>query len=177
MEKAYNAILKSEYKNVLKFANSKHIGQKRKTGELYIHHPIRVFILAEKFTQDKNVLSAALLHDCIEDTDTTLEEIAENFGPKVAGLVKELTLPKGLKHADQSKADYLSKSIIKLSDDALLLKLCDRLDNLHDIKILSLNNASYLRMETQEMLHGLAEGRMLNNSHKELIREIYEIIK
>ena len=103
--------------------------------------------------------------------------LVENFGENVADLVAELTLPKGLKHGDHSKASYLSKSIIKLSDDALLLKLCDRLDNLHDIKILSLNNASYLRMETQEMLHSLVEGRKLSNAHKELIREIYEIIK
>lgn len=177
MEKAYNAILKSEYEDVLKFAYAKHLHQKRKTGEPFIFHPTRVFILAEKFTQDKAVLSAALLHDLIEDTDTTIEEIRENFGENVADLVTELTLPKGLKHGDHSKASYLSKSIIKLSDDALLLKLCDRLDNLQDINILSLNRGSYMRMETQEMLHSLVEGRKLSNAHKELIREIYEIIK
>lgn len=76
------------------FARLQHTGQVRKyTGESYITHPIAVTELVSQFVQDEDVLCAALLHDVVEDTPTTIEEIEEKFGPEIACYVWYLTKP------------------------------------------------------------------------------------
>ena len=111
------------------FSKQKHEGQKRKYSELdYFVHPKWVARTIEKLTKDEDMVVAALLHDVVEDTDTTIEEVRENFGERVAGLVSELTIDKELKEK-MGKKHYLVFSIEKMSDDAFTIKLVDRLHN------------------------------------------------
>ncbi|MHA1804144.1 MAG: HD domain-containing protein [Promethearchaeota archaeon] len=111
----------------------KHGNQLRKDGKTpYIIHPMRVFILLRwagySEFMDENMMVAALLHDILEDTDTTSGEIEEKFGPEIFSIVMELTRPKGMK-----KEQWL-KSFETCSREAKIIKLADRIDNLIDLK-------------------------------------------
>ena len=124
-----NLILKAT-----KFSALKHQNQKRKDGKTpYIIHPISVaMILAEiGGVDDKEILSAALLHDTIEDTDTTADEIEREFGARVRGIVEELTDNKLLSYSErkQLQIDHAPK----LSKDASLVKIADKISNITDV--------------------------------------------
>jgi (p)ppGpp synthase/HD superfamily hydrolase len=106
------------------FAKHKHMGQKDDCGKDYFDgHIQQVYALVLQLTDDENILCAALLHDTIEDTDTTYKELVENFNVKIADLVMEVT------HEGQkdSKGFYFPR--LK-SRDAILIKFADRLSNL-----------------------------------------------
>lgn len=113
--------MENTFKKALEFASRKHAGQKRTTGDNYIIHPIRVS--QGVFTPTQKVI--ALLHDTVEDTGTTLEEIELNFGEDVAVAVDALTHRKG-----ESYADYIQR--VKNNEDAIAVKLADIADNLND---------------------------------------------
>lgn len=119
----------------LKFASEKHILLKRKDAEQtpYIHHPIRVAELICRVggVYDPIVLSAALLHDVIEDTETTKEEIIERFGEEVAGIVKEVSDDKSL--GKQKRKELQIQHAPNLSYKAKLIKLGDKISNVKDI--------------------------------------------
>ena len=111
------------------YAVEKHFGQKRKFSDTpYIRHPEIVACITATYTDDRDVLQAALLHDTVEDTDATLDEIEVLFGDKVRDLVDELT-------NDIEQIETLGKKVYMLykfnsiSSDALLVKLVDRLHN------------------------------------------------
>ena len=124
-----NLILKAT-----KFSALKHQNQKRKDGKTpYIIHPISVaMILAEiGGVDDKEILSAGLLHDTMEDTDTTADEIEREFGVRVRGIVEELTDNKLLSYYErkQLQIDHAPK----LSKDATLVKIADKISNIADV--------------------------------------------
>ena len=124
-----NLILKAT-----KFSALKHQNQKRKDGKTpYIIHPISVaMILAEiGGVDDKEILSAALLHDTMEDTDTTADEIEREFGARVRSIVEELTDNKLLSYSErkQLQIDHAPK----LSKDATLVKIADKISNITDV--------------------------------------------
>ncbi len=119
----------------INFAAKKHHSQKRKgaDGEPYINHPLEVLNLLTSVgkIEDFNVLIAAVLHDTIEDTETTKEEITKLFGAEVCETVLELTddksLPKPVRKQLQIEhAPYISK-------DAKQIKLCDKISNIRDV--------------------------------------------
>ncbi len=117
------------------FAAKKHIDQKRKgdTAAPYINHPLEVAnLLANKGNvKDTDVLIAAMLHDTIEDTDTTKEEIIELFGEKVCGFVLEVTDDKSLPKAERKQKQV--EHAPHLSDGAKQIKLGDKISNITDI--------------------------------------------
>lgn len=119
----------------LKFASEKHILLKRKDAERtpYIHHPIRVAELICRVGKiyDPVVLSAALLHDVIEDTDATEGDIIEKFGAEVAGVVKEVSDDKSLDKKTRKEMQILHAP--HLSYKAKLIKLADKISNVKDI--------------------------------------------
>lgn len=123
----------------LEFAIIKHADQRRKnSGHPYVVHPIRVAALVRELcgvqkSRESGLYIAALLHDTLEDTDTTQEEIVAQFGHAVAMLVEAVTSDKE-KIKSVGKTAYLRDKINFMSNDALLLKLCDRLDNISDLK-------------------------------------------
>ena len=105
------------------FAKHKHDGYKRDNGEDYYEsHCLQVYNILQNITSDKEILCAGLLHDTIEDTNTTYEEIASKFGSRVADLVMEVT------HAERK--DYFPK--LK-TIDGILIKFADRLSNLSEM--------------------------------------------
>ena len=117
------------------FAAHKHRDQRRKDKEVspYINHPISVANIISEIgnIEDPEVLAAALLHDTIEDTETTVEELIDNFGEKVRSLVQEVTDDKTLPKLErkQRQIDHAKE----ISGDAALIKLGDKISNVTDI--------------------------------------------
>ena len=124
-------------KEALDFAALAHEGQKRNTGEPYIVHPIAVAnIAAEELELDANTIIAALLHDVVEDTDRTLEEIRERFGDDVAFLVDVVTKRKKRNYEHTKQVDNYKQILESVHYDirALLVKLSDRLHNMRTLE-------------------------------------------
>jgi guanosine-3',5'-bis(diphosphate) 3'-pyrophosphohydrolase len=119
----------------LAFAAEKHRDQRRKGAESspYINHPIAVasLLVQEGGVSDVRVLCAALLHDTIEDTRTTLEELQSEFGPEIASIVVELTDDKSLPRA--RRKDLQIEHAPHLGREAKLVKLADKTCNLRDV--------------------------------------------
>jgi GTP diphosphokinase / guanosine-3',5'-bis(diphosphate) 3'-diphosphatase len=121
--------------NAASYSARQHMYQRRKgeTAEPYINHPIEVANLLANVgdVDDTDVIIAALLHDTVEDTETTEEELSERFGYRVAGLVMELTDDKTLPKAERKRLQV--EHAPHLSDDAKLIKLADKISNIRDI--------------------------------------------
>lgn len=119
----------------LSFAASKHRNQRRKDKETspYINHPIALatILTAEAGIDDPVVICAAILHDTIEDTETTAAELEAKFGARIAAVVMEVTDDKSLPKA-RRKELQVEKAAYK-SHDAKLVKLADKISNLRDI--------------------------------------------
>jgi len=117
------------------FAAYKHRNQKRKDEEKipYINHPISVAKIISEIgnVEDPEVLAAALLHDTIEDTETTVDELIDNFGERVCSLVQEVTDDKTLPRLQrkQRQIDHAKE----ISEGAALIKLGDKISNVTDI--------------------------------------------
>ncbi len=160
-------------RKALAFAEKKHRGQTRKlSGSPYIHHPIIVSYLAAYYKKSKNIhllIVAAILHDVIEDTDATPEEIVKHFGQMVSSLVFELTDNKE-EIARVGKVQYQKKKWTGISKYALLLKLCDRLANVSDLP------ADKYKTDTLEVLEYLQKNRKLTSSQKEIVQAIKDVL-
>jgi (p)ppGpp synthase/HD superfamily hydrolase len=116
------------------FASKHHKRQRRKySDEAYINHPVRVMQNLSQYTDDEEVLCASVLHDTIEDCDVTYEMILERFGDVVANLVLEVTNDPKERKKFKTKSDHLCHKLSKMSYYALLIKLCDRMDNVFDL--------------------------------------------
>src|SRR5689334_1699528 len=119
----------------LAFAAHKHRDQRRKDPEAspYINHPIALanVLVREGGIDDVEVLCAALLHDTVEDTATTPEELQEHFGSRIAGIVAEVTDDKALPRAERKRLQV--EHAAALSPEAKLVKLADKICNLRDV--------------------------------------------
>ncbi len=163
------------------YATEKHKGQVRKgDGRPYILHPLSVLIKLNKYKKSKNQFMlgiACAVHDVFEDVEgVTLQEIAEHFGHKVAALVEELSTNKDECNA-LGKPQYLLNKMLAMSTYALCIKLCDRLDNLEDMKTMSEEFKSKSIAETCFIIEGLIKGRDLTKTHKALIKAINKYLK
>lgn len=119
----------------LGFAADKHRDQRRKDdhGSPYINHPIALarVLSDEAGVADSEILCAALLHDTVEDTDTTLEELDEHFGPAVRRIVMEVTDDKRLPKAERKRLQV--QHAATASRQARLVKMADKICNLRDV--------------------------------------------
>jgi guanosine-3',5'-bis(diphosphate) 3'-pyrophosphohydrolase len=118
----------------LEFAAHKHRDQRRKDPEAspYINHPIALaHILWGAGVEDPVVITAALLHDTVEDTETTEEELVEHFGQRVASVVMEVTDDKDLEKAERKALQV--EHAPHLSREAKLVKLADKISNVRDV--------------------------------------------
>jgi GTP diphosphokinase / guanosine-3',5'-bis(diphosphate) 3'-diphosphatase len=121
------------------FAAEAHGHQTRKDGRTpYIVHPVAVLrrLSSELGVEDADVLCAGVLHDVMEDSGVTREELARRFGERVAGWVQELSVPAELHGPavpDERKTERLVQDVAQMSWEAVLVKLCDRWDNLQDM--------------------------------------------
>ncbi|MFA7660684.1 MAG: HD domain-containing protein, partial [Anaerovoracaceae bacterium] len=114
-----------------------HMGQKRKSGEDYVTHPMAVAVILADLGMDENTLVAGLLHDAVEDTPYKLEDLQKEFGEEVALLVDGVTKLGSLvfESKEERQAENLRKMFLAMSKDirVLIIKLSDRLHNLRTI--------------------------------------------
>lgn len=158
----------------LEFAKEKHSGQKRRSGDDYIIHPKRVAKHVSRFKQShrlSDLIAAAYLHDTVEDTDTSIQEIAEKFGDLVASLVSELTSDK-TEIRKQGKTKYMIDKLLKMSDWGLVIKLADRLDNVSDLKNADEKFREKYKKETNEILEAISKDRRLTGSQQKITNQI-----
>jgi len=132
VNKTFDPIL---YTKCIDFAAQKHRDQRRKDAEKtpYINHPIGVaYLLTEANVIDQNVLMAAILHDTVEDTDTSFDEIEKHFGKAVRDIVAEVTDDRS--KPQQERKQLQVKNAKTKSHEAKLVKLADKLYNLRDLE-------------------------------------------
>jgi len=153
----------------INFAIKKHEGQyRRSSGADYVTHPIYASYLLPKYKKSKNLdklIIALLLHDVVEDTNTTIEEIYENFGKMVGDLVSELTSDKEKIKLIGKKA-YIKKRLLELSSYGLVLKLIDRLVNILD------NPREQYVNDTIESIIYLEKNRELTRTQRLIVADI-----
>lgn len=143
------------------FAMKKHGAQLRESGDPYYSHPIEVAGILTKFKLDSASIIAALLHDTVEDTDTTVEEVRQLFGDQVASLVDGLTKLAmiELKSTNSKQAENFRKLLLAMSDDVrvLLIKLADRLHNMRTLHFCKPEKRQRIARETLDIYAPLAE--------------------
>jgi GTP pyrophosphokinase len=154
------------------FANEAHKGVKRKSGEPYILHPIAVakIATAEVGLGTKSVV-AALLHDVVEDTDYTVEDLASLFGDKIASIVDGLTkLSEVSEDSASLQAENFRKIVLTLSDDlrVILIKLADRLHNMRTLSSMPIRKQVKIAGETLYIYAPLAHRMGLHTIKSEL---------
>jgi GTP pyrophosphokinase len=123
------------------FAKEAHQGQKRKSGEDYIQHPVAVAYILTELNMDRDTIIAALLHDVVEDTGFTYDQVKEIYGETVADLVEGVTKIGKLdfQTKEESQAENIRKMILAMAKDirVVLIKLADRLHNMRTLKYMS----------------------------------------
>src|SRR3954452_4520483 len=120
------------------FACEHHADQRRKSGEDFITHPVGVAKICAGMRLDTETLCAALLHDTVEDTSASLEEVRERFGEEIAGLVDGVTKLTGItfQSRDEAQAENYRKMMVAMASDlrVILIKLADRLHNMRTLE-------------------------------------------
>jgi len=155
------------------FARQAHKGVRRLSGEPYIMHPIAVAqIVCSEMGLGSTSISAALLHDVVEDTDYTVEDIENIFGAKIAQIVDGLTKISGGIFGDQAsaQAENFKKLLLTMSDDirVILIKICDRLHNMRTLASQPANKQYKIAGETLYIYAPLANRLGLNKIKTEL---------
>ena len=155
------------------FAKQAHKGVRRLSGEPYIMHPIAVAQIAcAEIGLGSTSISAALLHDVVEDTDYTVEDIANIFGEKIAQIVDGLTKISGGIFGEQAsaQAENFKKLLLTMSDDirVILIKICDRLHNMRTLDSQPANKQYKIAGETLYIYAPLANRLGLNKVKSEL---------
>lgn len=137
------------------FAAKAHEGQKRKSGEPYITHPIAVSQIVDEWSLDSVSLMAALMHDVVEDTNYSVEVIEKEFGSEIAFLVDGLTKLRKMNYDNKTdfQADNLRKMVIKTAKDVrvLFVKLADRLHNMRTLKFQPAEKKKEIAQETLDI--------------------------
>ena len=146
-------------KRAYNYANKKHKDQLRKSGEEYIIHPLNVAYILATLGLDTETICAALLHDVVEDTDGTYEEIEKNFGKEIATLVEGVTkLTNLFKTVEEKKTENYKKMFIAMEKDirVIILKLADRLHNINTLQYLSRDRQIAISQETIDLYAPIA---------------------
>jgi len=149
------------------FAIEAHSGQKRTSGEDYVNHTFAVAAIVHELGLDADVVIAALLHDSVEDTHVTLEQLSKKFGADVSRLVdgvtkmeviQEFADHQGGKSSRDVKAESLRKMMLAMVDDVrvVLIKLCDRLHNMRTLEAVKPEKQKRVATETLEIFSPLA---------------------
>ena len=155
------------------FAKQAHKGVKRRSGEPYIMHPIAVAkIVCTEIGLGSTSICSALLHDVVEDTDYTVEDISNIFGPKIAQIVDGLTKISGGIFGDRAsaQAENFKKLLLTMSDDirVILIKIADRLHNMRTLGSMLPNKQYKIAGETLYIYAPLANRLGLNKIKTEL---------
>lgn len=143
-------------------ADRAHEGQLRKSGEAYMIHPLNVAIILSELKLDKESIAASLLHDVVEDTEDTIEDIAEQFGGEIAFLVQGVTKLGQLPYTTnklESQAENFRKMFLAMAKDirVILIKLADRLHNMRTLKYQSPEKQKEISRETLDIYAPIAQ--------------------
>ena len=142
------------------FANEKHKNQKRVSGEPYIIHPINVAYILAEIGLDDSTICAALLHDIVEDTDTTHEDLVQNFGTEIADMVQGVTKLGNIQFAtiEETQVENYRRMFLAMGKDirVILIKLADRLHNMRTLKYIKRERQIANAKETLELYAPLA---------------------
>ena len=149
------------------FAEQAHRGQTRVSGEPYVQHSLAVARILSELGLDHEVLAAAILHDVVEDTGVTIEDLTREFGPRIAALVDGVTKMKVIQEfradaaesrREHAQAESLRKMLLAMAEDVrvVLIKLADRVHNMRTLAALSADKQQRIARETMDIFAPLA---------------------
>ena len=154
------------------FSRAAHQGQMRQSGDPYFSHPIAVARILTPLHIDAQAIIAALLHDVVEDTDVTTEDVAEKFGKPVAELVDGLSKLDKIQFEtrEDAQAENFRKMLLAMARDVrvILIKLADRLHNMRTLDSMAVDKRERIARETMEIYAPIANRLGLNDLHHEL---------
>jgi GTP pyrophosphokinase len=164
---------KADTKDVVRayeVAEQMHGDQRRRSGDLYITHPLAVATILAELGMDTTTLVAALLHDTVEDTPYSLDDVAEEFGQDVAHLVDGVTKLDKIKYGEAAEAETIRKMVVAMARDprVLVIKLADRLHNMRTLRYLRQDKQERIATTTLEIFAPLAHRLGMNTIKWEL---------
>ena len=175
--KQYDAQL---IKNAFDVAQEAHSGQFRASGEPYIAHPVAVALILIEYGMDSEAVAAALLHDVVEDTPVTLEDVKKQFGESVAMLVDGVTKLTKMSFStkEEQQAENVRKMLLAMAQDVrvIIIKLADRLHNMRTMKFKSDSKQRQKALETMEVYAPLAHRLGIRAMKEELEDSAIEIL-
>ena len=161
-------------------ARLQHGGQFRRSGEPYVTHPLAVALVLADYGMDRDTLVAALLHDTVEDTPLTIEEIEAEFGSEVAHLIDGVTKLDRIKFdsREAAQAATIRKMVVAMAQDVrvLLIKLADRLHNVRTIASLSTEKQERVARETIDVYAPLAHRLGVQEIKHEMENRCFEVL-
>lgn len=159
-------------KKAYNFANKKHSGQLRKSGEPYIIHPLNVALILSGISADYETISAALLHDVLEDCDCSVEEMEDEFGVNITRLVTGVTRLSRINFSTENEylIDYYKKIIVGMSEDVrvIIVKLADCLHNMRTLWALPEERQKIKAHETLDIFAPIAHHLGIHKIKSEL---------
>jgi GTP pyrophosphokinase len=140
-------------------AESSHRGQMRKSGEPYITHPLAVTLILAELGAETTTLTASLLHDTVEDTDVTLDQVGEQFGEEVRYLVDGVTKLEKVDYGAAAEPETFRKMLVAAGNDVrvMSIKLADRLHNMRTLGVMRPEKQARIAKVTRDVLIPLAE--------------------
>ncbi len=158
--KADTALIERAYRT----AEHYHTGQLRKSGDAYITHPLAVATILAELGMSEATLCAALLHDTVEDTSYTVEQLKADFGAEIAAMVDGVTKLDKIQYGESAKAETIRKMVLAMSKDirVLVIKLADRLHNMRTIGYLRQDKQAAIARDTLEIFAPLAHRLGMN---------------
>ncbi len=159
-------------KEAYEFSDQAHAGQKRSSGEPYIEHCLEVaFILAEQH-MDSTTIAAGLIHDVVEDTEHTIDDVRKRFDNEIADLVDGVTKLGSMEFTsrEEQQAEYFRKMLLTMAKDirVILIKLADRLHNMRTLEVLPQEKRKRIARETRDVYSPLAHRFGINRIKVEL---------
>lgn len=158
--------------DAFRFADEMHLGQIRKSGEAYISHPLCVAEICSEWKLDAQAISAALLHDVVEDQHVSINELVERFGPSVAAMVDGLSKLEKIQFQSwmDGQGENFRKLLIAMSKDirVILVKLADRLHNMRTLSSMRDEKRHRISRETMEVYVPIAHRLGMNKLYREL---------
>lgn len=175
----YPDLRAEEIERAYVIARTAHEGQKRKSGEDYITHPVAVSMILAELGLNEETIIASLLHDTVEDTPYSLEQLRTDFGIEISNLVDGVTKLDKLTYGPSAEAETVRKMVVAMSRDirVLVIKLADRLHNARTWKFVSSESAERKARETLDIYAPLAHRLGMNAIKWELEDLAFEILE
>ncbi|MFE7112434.1 RelA/SpoT family protein [Streptomyces sp. NPDC057575] len=160
-------------------AESSHRGQMRKSGEPYITHPLAVTLILAQLGAETTTLTASLLHDTVEDTDVTLDQVREQFGKEVCYLVDGVTKLEKVDYGAAAEPETFRKMLVATGDDVrvMSIKLADRLHNMRTLGVMRPEKQARIAKVTRDVLIPLAERLGVQALKTELEDLVFAILR